>query len=230
MNILITGSRKGIGKFMTEVFLDRGHTVFGCSRGEQVIDHECYHHFQIDVSDEVGVKEMFRFIRTQGGHLDVLINNAGIASMNHLLLTPSGTVDKLFQTNFKGTFLVSREAAKMMQKNRFGRIINFSTVAVALNLEGEAIYASSKSAVETLTRVMAKEIGYLGITVNAIAPTPIDTDLTRTIPKHKLEDLVKKQAIKRMGTFDDVINVVDFYIKPESNFITGQVIYLGGIF
>jgi 3-oxoacyl-[acyl-carrier protein] reductase len=136
----------------------------------------------------------------------------------------------LMQTNFNGTFLVSREAVKLMQKYHNGRIINFSTVAVPLNLHGEAIYAASKSAVETLTRIMAKEVGGFGITVNAIAPTPIDTDLTRTVPKKKLEELINQQSIKRMGNFEDVLNIIDFYIRSESSFVTGQVLYLGGIF
>ena len=230
MNILITGSRKGIGRYLTQIFLERGYTVYGCSRSESDLVHSNYHHFLADVSDESDVKNMFKQIRSYCNGLDILINNAGVASMNHTLLTPLSTVNKLMQTNFNGTFLVSREAIKLMQKKRKGRVVNFSTVAVPLNLHGEAIYAASKSAVETLTRVMAKEVGELGITINAIAPTPIDTDLTRTVPKKKLEELVNQQSIKRMGNFEDVLNIIDFYLKPESSFVTGQVLYLGGIF
>ena len=230
MVILITGSRKGIGKYLTQIFLERGDIVFGCSRLDSEIEHQNYHHFIADVSDESQVKRMFKEIRLAGVGLDVLINNAGVASMNHSLLTPMSTVIHLMQTNFNGTFLVSREAIKLMQKKRNGRVVNFSTVAVPLNLQGEAIYASSKSAVETLTRVMSKEVGELGITINAIAPTPIETDLTRTVPTNKLQELINQQAIKRMGNFDDVLNVIDFFIKPESSFVTGQVVYLGGVF
>ena len=230
MIILITGSRKGIGKYLTQQFLDRGDIVYGCSRSSSEIEHINYRHFIADVSDENQVLSMFKEIKTMGFGLDVLINNAGVASMNHSLLTPMTTVNKVMQTNFSGTFLVSREAIKLMQKKRNGRVVNFSTVAVPLNLHGEAIYASSKSAVETLTRVMSKEVGELGITINAIAPTPIDTDLTRTVPKNKLEELISQQAIKRMGTCEDILNVIDFFIKPESSYVTGQVIYLGGIF
>lgn len=228
--VLITGSRKGIGRQLSEYFLTLGHQVIGCSRSENDLEHINYTHYCLDVADEGAVKNVFSAIRKNFGKLDVLINNAGIASMNHLLLTPGSTVDKLFQTNFKGTFLFSREAAKLMQKNRFGRIVNFSTVAVALDLEGEAIYAASKNAVEQLTRVMAKEVGGLGITVNCIGPTPIDTDLIRAVPKNKIEELIAHQAVRRMGTFGDVINVVDFFINPKSDFISGQTIYLGGVF
>jgi 3-oxoacyl-[acyl-carrier protein] reductase len=173
---------------------------------------------------------MFSDIRKKFGKLDVLINNAGMASLNHSLLTPVSTVKKLFDTNFLGTFIVSRQAVKLMQKNKFGRIINFSTVAVPLNLEGEAIYASSKAAIEQFTKIFSKEVSSMGVTVNLIGPTPIQTDLIKAVPKEKIDELLNQQAINRLGEFEDVINVIDFYIKRESNFITGQTIYLGGVF
>ena len=116
-----------------------------------------------------------------------------------------------------------------MIKNRFGRIVNFTTVAVPLNLEGELVYASSKSAVEEMTRILSKELSSFNITVNAIGPTPIKTDLTRVVPKDKLDDIIEQQTIKRFGDMRDIVNVVDFFIKEESNFITGQKIYLGGL-
>jgi 3-oxoacyl-[acyl-carrier protein] reductase len=116
-----------------------------------------------------------------------------------------------------------------MKKNKFGRIINFSSVAVPLNLEGESIYSASKSAVEQLTKVMSREVSEYGITINAIAPTPIETDLIKAVPKVKIEKLLQRQAIKRLGNFKDVSNVIEFFISENSSFITGQVIYLGGI-
>ena len=139
------------------------------------------------------------------------------------------TVDKLFNTNVVGTFLFSRELAKLMSKKKEGRIINFSTVAVPLNLEGEAVYAASKSAVVSLTKILAKEVGSLGITVNAVGPTPVLTDLIKTVPKNKIQELLNQQAIGRLGKFEDVLNIIEFFIKPESSFVTGQVVYLGGI-
>lgn len=228
--ILITGSSKGIGRKLCEHFLDLGHYVVGCSRSESNLQHESYTHYTVDVSNEKEVKSLFSELRKKYNKLDVLINNAGVASMNHLLLTPGSTVDKLFSTNFKGTFLFSREACKIMQKNKFGRIVNFTTVAVALDLEGEAIYAASKNAIEQLSRVMAKEVASYGITINNIGPTPIDTDLIKAVPKNKIEELINLQSIKRMGHFNDIINVIDFFIRKESDFISGQTIYLGGVF
>ena len=107
--------------------------------------------------------------------------------------------------------------------------MNFSTVAVALSLEGELAYGSSKAAVENLTRVLAKEISALGITVNAVGPVPIRTDLIAKVPEEKLNKILEAQAIHRFGEIRDVINVIEFYLSPKSDFITGQVLYLGGI-
>ena len=116
-----------------------------------------------------------------------------------------------------------------MSRSGGGRIINFTSVANPLNLEGEAIYAASKAAVESLTKTAAKELSGMDITVNAIGPTPIETDLIKFVPKEKIEALVKQQSIQRLGTYEDILNTVDFFIKPESNFITGQILYLGGV-
>ena len=227
--ILITGSRKGIGRKLAEYFIRKKYIVVGCSRTDSDLISNNYFHFTLDVSDELLVKKMFSFVRKEFKKIDFLINNAGLASMNHFILTPTSSFDKLTNTNFKGTFLFTREASKLMIKNKFGRIINFSTVASPLNLEGEAVYASTKAAVEKLTKITARELGSFGITVNAIGPTPIQTDLIKAVPKNKIQELLNSQSIKRLGEFNDLINVIDFLLRKESNFITGQIIYLGGV-
>ena len=227
--IIITGTRKGIGRYLAEQYLQEGDIVYGCSRRICDIEHPNYHHTRLDVSDEAEVVSFVRNVYKNHKHIDVLINNAGCASMNHFLLTPYDTAKKVFNTNFFGTFLMCREVAKYMVKNKSGRIVNYSTVAVALNLHGELVYSASKAAIEQLARVLADEIGESGITVNAVGPTPIDTDLIKNVPENKLQDLLSHQCIKRFGQFEDVKNVIDFFLKPESNFITAQTIYLGGV-
>jgi len=226
---LISGTRKGIGKYLAEHYSASGHIVYGCSRGDAGWENENYVHVVADVSNEKQVKQLFSRIRKEQGRLDNLLNNAGIASMNHSLLTPISTVEKVLSTNVVGSFLFSREAAKLMKKNRYGRIVNFSTVAVPLKLEGEAAYVASKAAVEGLTNVLSREFGELGITVNTIGPVPIETDLIRSVPGDKIQGIVERQTIRRLGRFEDVSNVTDFFLQPESDFITGQRIYLGGL-
>ena len=227
--MLITGARKGIGRVLAETYTERGWRVIGCSRQASEYLHTNYRHFVLDVSDQDAVRAMMTSIRKGEGRLDALINNAGIASMNAALLTPLDSARRIIETNFLGTFLFCQEAARLMQKNKFGRIVNFTTVAVPFYLAGEAIYAASKAAVESLTRVLARERANNGITVNAIGPTPIQTDLLRGVPYEKIEKLLSRQSIPRMGEPRDIINAIDFFLRTESDFITGQVIYLGGV-
>ncbi|MEM8868591.1 MAG: SDR family oxidoreductase [Verrucomicrobiota bacterium] len=227
--LVITGTRKGIGKALAEYYLDQSWFVIGCSRSAGSIDHPNYEHFTLDVSDEKAVVAMTRSIRKTHGQLDALLNNAGVASMNHVLLTPAATVNHILQTNVVGTFLFCREMAKLMRSSGYPRIVNFTTVAHPLNLEGEAIYAASKAAVESLTRILARELAELQITVNAVGPTPVLTDLIKGVPQAKMDALIARQAIARYGKEADVINVVDFFLDERSSFITGQVLYLGGV-
>jgi 3-oxoacyl-[acyl-carrier protein] reductase len=228
LGMVITGTRKGLGKHLVEHYCQAGWEVFGCSREQVDYTLPSYHHYCLDVADEAAVGEMFAEIGRDGGRLDVLINNAGIASMNHVMLTPLSTVADIFKTNVLGTYLFSRQAARLMSRRRFGRIVNLATVATPLRLEGEAAYAASKAAVVSLTQIMAREFSELGITVNAVGPGPLDTDLTRTVRKEKIEKLLGQLAIKHLGELTDVSNVIDFLIAPESGAVTGQIIYLGG--
>ena len=227
--IVVTGTSKGIGLELAKYYLQKGDMVVGCARSQNNIKDENYRHFVLDVSDERAVVDMIREIKTEFNKIDILINNAGIASMNHFLTTSFESVKKVFSTNFFGTFLFSREVGKIMMRQKFGRIVNYTTVASALRLEGEAIYAASKSAIENLTQTLSKELAPFNITVNAIGPTPVKTDLIKAVPQDKIDALLEKQAIKRLGNFEDIKNVIDFYIDEKSEFITGQILYLGGV-
>jgi 3-oxoacyl-[acyl-carrier protein] reductase len=227
--LVVTGARKGLGRAVARHFLDRGFVVAGMSRGTSDLVHERYAHFCADVADEAAVKQSIAEIARRFGRIDVLVSNAGIASMNHALLTTAAAMRRILETNTVGSFLVAREAAKVMRRRHYGRIVNVSSVAVPMALSGEAAYAASKAAVETLTRVLAREFAALGITCNAIGPTPIATDLIAGVPRDKIAEVVARQAIQRMGEVRDVVNALEFLIRPESDFVTGQVLYLGGV-
>lgn len=227
--MIITGTRTGIGRHLAEYYLEKGWKVHGCSRKPSDLSHESYSHYCLDVSDEKAVMSMVRDCFQTEKRLDCLINNAGIAAMNHSMLTPMSTVERVFRTNVMGSFLFSREVAKYMKRGSAGRIVNFTTVAVPLDLEGESVYAASKAAVEKLTRILAREFAPMNITVNAVGPSPIPTHLIQGVPEKKLESLLKRQVIRRYGTFSDVSHVIDFFIDPEAGAVTGQTIYLGGV-
>jgi 3-oxoacyl-[acyl-carrier protein] reductase len=150
---LITGARKGIGRGLAEHYVRAGHQVIGC--GRQGCDWEAkeFSYFRCDVTDESSVRGLFAKIRSNHGRLDHLINNAGIASLNHALLTPMTTVEKILSTNVSGVFLMCREAARLMQQRKYGRIVNLASVATPLKVAGEAVYAASKAAVVSLTEL-----------------------------------------------------------------------------
>jgi 3-oxoacyl-[acyl-carrier protein] reductase len=226
--VLITGTRKGIGRALVEHFVAKGAVVEGCSREAPGWALDGYHHHELDVVDEVRVRAMVQSIGERHGRLDILVNNAGIASMNHPLLMPVATVRRILDTNVTGTFLVCREAVRLMRRNTYGRIVNMGSVAAQLRIEGEGLYAASKSAVLTFSQVFAREIAPFGITCNVVSPTPIETDLIKSVPRDKIDRLVQSLAVKRLGTYEDITNVVDFFTSPQSGYVTGQVIYLGG--
>ena len=227
--MIITGTRKGIGRYLAEYYLDKGLTVIGCSRGGSSIEHEDYYHYELDVSDEKAVISMVRNVKKKFGGIDVLLNNAGVASMNHILMTPYKTIKEMIATNYYGVFLFLREVSKVMIKKKYGRIVNFSSIVRPLKWDGEAAYAASKAAVENLTQIAAREVAEYGITINTLGSTPVWTDMINRVPQEKLDAILQRQAIKRLGKMQDVSHLCDFFIDEQSDFITGQVIYLGGV-
>lgn len=227
--MLLSGSSRGLGLALAEHFLQHGWHVVGCSRKAVSLPHKNYRHFSLDIADESAVVDMVRTVKAEFGRIDALLNNAGQASMNALALTPSDTLARLLQVNVVGAFSLLREVSKVMMRQKHGRIVNFSSIAAPLALEGEAAYAASKAAVESLTKVAARELADYGITVNAIGPSPIRTDLIRGVPEQKLQALLRRQPIKEFAEPEDVINAVDFFLHPESKRITGQIIYLCGV-
>ena len=222
---VITGTSKGIGKALAEYYIASGIRVIGCSRSESSICSDLYTHYTVDITDEIQVKNMVRNISQQHGQIHCLINNAGVASMNHILLTPYKTLHRLIDVNFIGTVHMTQHVAKNMLKYKYGRIINFSSVAVPLRLAGESVYSSSKAAIEQFTRTIAYELAPY-ITCNAIGPCPIKTDLIAGVDNKKIDQLIARQAIKRFAKYADIIGVVDFF--KDSPMVTGQIIYLGG--
>ena len=227
--MVVTGTRKGIGRDVAMHYLAAGWIVIGASRGDATIESEDYHHYTLDVGDEIAVKRMFTESRQRFGRVDALVNNAGIAAMNHALLTPADTVRRINDTNFVGTFLCCREAAKLMRRHRSGRIVNFTSVAVPLALEGESAYAASKAAVVMLSQVLARELAPHGITVNVVGPGPVKTDMTSSLPEQKMEQLLTRLPLGRYTETSEITNVIDFFLRPESGGVSGQIIYLGGV-
>ena len=228
--MIITGTRKGIGKYLAEYYSEKGFIVIGCSRGDIDFSLNNYQHYCLDVSDEASVKKMFNEIRKKYGRLDILINNAGVNyALSPILLVPFESALKTIKINFLGTFLFTREAVKIMKQNSFGRIINFGSMALTHEVKGEAIYTASKAAIVSFSRVIAKEIYSYGITCNVISPSAIETDLMKNVNRDALEEILGRNAIADVGNLEDISNIIDCLIKSESYAITGQTVFLGGV-
>jgi 3-oxoacyl-[acyl-carrier protein] reductase len=222
---LITGTSSGLGLSLARRLLADGWTVHGFARGEQGISHERFKGHAVDVTDEAAVRAAVAVV-AEAGRIDLLVNNAGAASMNALLLTPGETAERLMRVNYLGAFHCLQAVGKVMVRQRAGRIINLTTVAVPLSLEGEAAYVASKAAVEALTKVAAKELAPSGVVVTAVGFGPIDTKLTRAVPKVALAKI--NTAIGRPeGT--TMAQAVDFLLAHFRSAPAGKVEYLGQI-
>ena len=229
-SIFITGSRKGIGKYLVEYYSDKGFKVFGCSREPINYSLPNYSHYICDITKEKQVKEMLRDIKKTNGYIDILINNAGVnLTLQSTILVSYQNALKTIEINLLGTFLMCREVSRLMMKKSFGRIINFSSMAVKHEVEGEAIYTASKAAIISFTRVLAKEVYPFGITCNVVSPSAIETDLMNKIDENALNNVLFRNAVKTKGKMEDISNTIDWLIKPKSDAITGQVIFLGGV-
>ena len=228
--MIITGSREGIGKFLAEYYTQNGFIVIGCSRGNIDFELNNYEHYCLDVSDESLVKKMFKEIRKKYGRLDVLINNAGVASENHVLLTPLKEAHDSLNTNFIGTFIFCRESIKLMKMNQHGRIINISSIHVPLALAGTSIYSSSKAAIEQFSRVLAREVFQFGITINILSLSVVKDTGMEIALKEKIKRKILNQTIsKDQLNIYDVIHAVNFLIDEKSKMVSNQILCLGGV-
>lgn len=228
--MVITGTSKGLGRRLAEHYAKEGFRVIGCSRTAVEHHFDNYHHFNIDVSNEDSVKEMFSEIEKKYKRLDVLINNAGMAVMNYALLMPLKTVQDMVNTNFIGLFLCCREAIRFMQRGSYGRIVNISSIAVPLSEAGTSIYGASKAAGEQFVRALAREVISYGITVNTLALSFVkDGSMAGNINEKAIKEALSRTIFKSQLDFKDVASSLDFLISCQSRAVTGQTLYVGGI-
>jgi 3-oxoacyl-[acyl-carrier protein] reductase len=226
--LVITGTSKGIGRGLAEFYCNNGYEVCGCSRSESNFSHPNYHHTQLDITQELEVKNWITGLRKSYGEIDSLICNAGSVKSALLLSTTPGNLAKEFlDIHFLGTFFVCREVSKSMIQQNYGRILNISTIGIPLHLEGTAVYSASKSAVAEMTKIMAKELAPLGITCNVLAPSLFLSESALKLGDKWASDLLSKQTIKRYASIHDIVNAVSFLISRDSSLITGQVINMG---
>lgn len=226
---LVTGSSRGVGRLIAEHFLKHGATVIGVSRGGSDLTHEAYRHCQADVSDAPAVQALFAGLRAQGISVDIVVNNAAVLTSQYAMILPASAAQAMVNINLMGPFLVSREAAKMMRKGKWGRIINIGSMAASLEPEGDSLYAACKAAVATLANVMAREFAPMNVTCNTLGITAMETDMLRQLPREKVDAVIARLPMPRYAVDDDVLNVIDFFASERSGYITAQTVFLGGV-
>ena len=224
--IVITGASKGLGEAISLRLAERGHRVLGLARDTSKMPIEG---IDCDVSSYQSVKNAARQVRRLGDSIEAVINVAGVASMNMAITTDEGTVQKLIQTNLVGTIYSCQLFAPILVRQRYGSIINFSTIAVALALKGESVYTASKAGVEAFSRTFAREMADFNVRVNCIAPGPIKTDLLRGISDIQIDTIVSQQVINKVFKKSDICDLVELLLDERSASISGQVLNVGGV-
>ncbi len=224
--IIVTGASRGLGKAITERLIEKGEKVIGLARSKDSMDVEG---IECDVSDYASVKDAARQVKRMKQPVKAFINAAGVASMNMAVTTDESTVQKVIQTNLVGTIYCCQLFAPIMLRQKHGAFINFSTIAVALALKGESVYAASKAGVETFSRTFAREVADFNVRVNCIAPGPIRTDLLRGITDAQIEKITSQQVIPKQFEKADVCDLVELLIDERASSLSGQVLNLGGV-
>lgn len=237
-NIIITGATRGIGKAIAYKLANSGYNLIIGYRSSD--DEACKIKDELekkgirvilakgDVSDQSYAKDLIKICKDEFGGIDALINNAGITKDGLVMRMSESDFMDVIDVNLKGTFNCSKEASIAMLRQKYGKIINISSVVGVTGNAGQVNYSSSKAGVIGLTKSLAKELGSRGITVNAVAPGFIDTDMTSDLNDASKDFIKNNLPLKKFGTPEDVANVVSFLVSDESNYITGQVINVDG--
>ncbi len=237
-NAVVTGAARGIGKAIAEklaeqglnvvvsdILIDEAETVAAQLKETHGVEALAV---KTDVSALEDVELLIKTTVDRLGSVDFLVNNAGVTRDNLSIRMSEQEWDMVLNINLKGSFLCSQAAAKVMMKNRFGRIVNIASVAGILGTAGQANYASSKAGVIALTKTFARELGKRNICVNAVAPGFIATEMTEKLPDKVKEEYISNIPLNRAGTPEDIAEVVRFLISPAASYITGTVMNVSG--
>jgi 3-oxoacyl-[acyl-carrier protein] reductase len=226
--VLITGGSRGIGMVLLHHFVTNGARVINIQRSmdgdTSNLSSANIRYLLCDISKSDKIAEAFE--RIQDEDVDICINNAAVLTSQYALKMDLDDAENMIRVNLLAPFIITRESAKLMKPG--GRIINISSMAVALEPMGDSVYAACKAGLEKMGNIMAKEFNTFGITVNTLGISAIETDMLKQLNREKVDKVVKSLPIPRYAEIEDIINVIDFFCSPKSNYITAQTVYLGG--
>lgn len=234
---IVTGGGRGIGKAISIALAKKGVNVVVVGTNFDIASQTAQELIALgvkslavkaDVSQVDDVKNIFEKAMSEFGKIEILVNNAGITRDNLLIRMKDEDWDTVLNVNLKGTFLCTREAVKIMIKQKYGRIINISSIVAFMGNPGQANYSASKAGIAGMTKTIAKEYANRGITVNAIAPGFITTAMTETIPENIKNEMLKAIPMNRFGSVEDIANGVVFFASPDAGYITGQLLHING--
>lgn len=235
---LVTGGSRGIGRAIVLELARRGAAVaFSYASREEAANETVSLVSAIggralavhaDSGNAEAVKALFDAVTRELGPVDILVNNAGITKDGLSMTMSEDAFDEVLRVNLKGAFLCAKAAERPMMKKRWGRIINLSSIVGLRGNAGQANYAASKAGLIGLTKTLAKELATRNITVNAVAPGFIDTDMTAVLPEQAKESLLNSIPMKRLGAPEDVARAVAFFASEEAAYVTGQVLCVDG--
>jgi 3-oxoacyl-[acyl-carrier protein] reductase len=236
VSVMVTGGTRGIGRALVAAFAHDGAKVTFTGTNEEAAavsiaacpDPAAVRFAKADASDPASSKAAVEAAVAHGGGLDVLVNNAGITKDNLLMRMSDEEWDRVLDVNLKGVFLTSRAAARPIMKSKRGRMINVTSVVGLVGNAGQANYAASKGGVVAFTKSLARELAGRGVTVNAVAPGYIETDMTAALPAGAAEALKARIPLARLGTVEDVVSAVRWLASPSAGYVTGQVICVDG--
>ena len=231
---LVTGASRGIGKAIAAGLATDGLFVIGTATGEEgaaAVGNDLGANgvgIVLRLEDEAGVSQALEDVQARFGAPLVLVNNAGVTRDNLLLRMTSTQWSDVLEANLTGPYRLTRPLLRGMMRARWGRIVNLSSVVARMGNAGQTNYAATKAGIEGFTRSLAQEIGSRGITVNAVAPGFVDTDMTRDLSAEQRQMLVSRTALGRMGTVEDIAAVVSFLVSESASYITGETIHVNG--
>jgi len=234
---IVTGAAQGIGRTICAALADEGADLALCDvNGQGILDGAKdfsarggkYLPFQTDVTSAAEVEATVKKVLEEWSRIDILVNNAGIVRDSLLLRMKDEDWNLVLDVNLKGAFHCTREVLRAMMKQRWGRIINIASVVGAMGNAGQANYVASKAGLIGLTKATAREVATRGVTVNAVAPGFIETDMTASLSEEIRQTMLRQIPLGRFGVPEDVAGVVSFLASEASSYITGQVIHING--